>query len=305
MKRTKTLIVALLAAMLLFSLVSCSKDTKNTITIYDGQFSEMRIIHQMVKLLVEGHTDAKVKIKDEVAPPNAYNELLKGNADITNSYDGTLLTTFLHLDPKDVPENATLYDFVNEQAADKGVKLLDKLGINNTYTIAVPQALADEYNLEKISDLAPIADQLVFGAEHDFFTEEGSAKYNPFIKFYGLNFKEGKQIDLTLKYSAIESGNLDVTVVYATDGMNRKHQLKVLEDDLSFFPEYNGALLVRTDLFDRLKEVAPDLEAILNKLGGAFTNEDMVDLTYKVDVDGENAHDVAKEFLKSKGLLKS
>ena len=290
MKRIKTLIAALLTGMLLFSLVSCGQNNEekgDTITIYDGQFSEMRIMHQMVKLLVEENTDAKVDIKDEVAPVNSYNELLRKNADLMNSYDGTLLTTFLHLDPKDVPADTTLYDFVNEKAADKGVKLLDKLGINNTYTIAVPQAIADKYNLEKISDLAPIADQLVFGAEHDFFTEEGSAKYNPFVEFYGLNFKEGKQIDLSLKYSAIESGNLDVTVVYATDGMNRKHQLKVLEDDLSFFPEYNGALLVRTDLFDRMKDVAPDLEDVLNKLGGILTNEDMVDLTYKVDVEGE------------------
>jgi len=304
MMKKKRFVTGILAAMLLISLTACGSTSKeDTITIYEGQFSEMRIIHQMVKLLVEEYTDAKVTIKDEMAPANAFSELVGGSSDILNSYDGTLLTTFLHLDPSDVPDGTALYDFANKQAEEKGVRLLDKLGINNTYAIGVPQEIADQYNLNTISDLIPIADQLVFGAEHDFFTEEGSAKYNPFVAFYGLNFKEAKQIDLSLKYSAVESKSIDVTVVYATDGLNRKAQLKVLEDDLSFFPEYNGALLVRNDLFERLKDSAPNLEEVLNKLGGIFTDEDMVDLTYAVDVDGKKVEDVSKEYLQSKGLL--
>lgn len=290
--------VLLLAA----SLAGCVGGV-DAIVIHDGQFSEMRIIHQMVKLLVEAHTDAKVEIKDEMSPVNCYNELLKGNGDLFNSYDGTLLTTFLHLDPSDVPTDMTLYDYANQQAADKGIRLLDKLGNNNTYVLAVPQAIADEYGLETVSDLVPVADQLIFGAEHEFFTEDGSAKYNPMVAFYGLNFKEAKQVDLSLKYSAIQNGNIDVTVVYATDGLNRQANLKMLTDDKGFFPEYNGALLVREDLFERFSDLAPNLEDVLNMMGGLFTNESMTELTYAVDIEGRTPHDVAKEFLTAQGLL--
>jgi len=304
----KKVLASVLAAAMLFSLTACggSKDeVEDTITIYQGQFSEMYIVHEMVKLLVEEHTDAKVEILDEMAPPNSFDEITKGNADLMNSYDGTLLTTFLHLDPSDVPEDTTLYEFSNEQAMEEySVRLLDKLGTNNTYSIGVPQAIADEYDLETISDLAAVSDQLIFGAEHDFFTEEGSAKYNPFVEFYGLNFKKANQIDMSLKYSAIESGSIDVTVVYATDGMNRKYDLKILEDDKAFFPEYNGAILVRDDLFERLEEKAPNLEEVLNKLGGIFTDEIMVDLTYDVDVNGRSVEEVSKEFLQEQGLIK-
>lgn len=299
----KKFMVATLSAVLLAgSLVGCGAKTES-IEIYDGQFSEMHIIHQMVKMVVEHHTDATVEIKDEMAPINCYSELVKGNGDLFNSYDGTLLTTYLHLDPADVPDDMTLYDYANQEAKVDGVHLLDQLGINNTYVLAVPQTIAEQYNLEKVSDLADVAGELVFGAEHDFFTEEGSAKYNPMVEFYGLNFKEAKQIDLSLKYSAIESGNIDVTVVYATDGLNRKAQLKTLEDDLGFFPEYNGALLVRDDLFERFQDTAPNLEEALNLMGGIFTNEDMVDMTYAVDIDGRTPEEVAKEFLTAKGLL--
>lgn len=279
----------------------------DTLIIYDGQFSEMRIIHRMVKLLVEEKTDAKVDIRDEMAPPASYDQVKSGNADLMNSYDGTLLTTFLHLDPADVPDDMTLYDFANQEAESEGVELLGKLGLNNTYAIGVPQSVADEYNLETISDLAAVSDQLIFAAEHDFFTEEGSAKYGPMCEFYGLNFKEGRQIDLALKYSAVNNGDVDVTMVYATDGLNKEAGLKILKDDKSFFPEYNGALLVRSDIFERFADAAPNLAEVLDELTGLFTDEIMVDLTYSTDV-GEGGvmktpDEAAKDFLVEKGLI--
>jgi len=303
MKKSFAVILCLLISISFFG--CSSKKSDNEIVIMDGQFSEMKIIHQMVKLVVEEHTDAKVVIKDEVSAVNCFNELLKGNCDLMNSYDGTLLTTYLKKDVKDVPSGETLYDYANKVALkEKKVYLLDKLGINNTYSVAVPQKTATKYNLNTVSDLVPIANQLVFGAEHEFFSEEGSMKYNPFVKFYGLKFKEGKAIDLGLKYSAVESGNIDVTEVYATDGLNKKAKLKILKDDRNFFPEYNGALLVRSDLFERFSKIAPDLKETLNTLGGTLDNETMVNLSYAVDVDGKTPLEVAKAFLQGKGLIK-
>ena len=76
-----------------------------------------------------------------------------------------------------------------------------------------------------------------------------------------------------------------------------------MEDDQKFFPEYNIALLVREDLFERYSEVAPNLEVVLNKLGGQFTNEIMTDLTYAVDVDGKSEEEVARSFLIEKALI--
>lgn len=301
----KRFAIVLYAVLLLFGLTACKTGNKEAaITIYDGQFSEMKIIHQMVKQLVEAKTEIKVNIEDEMAPVNSYNELVKGRCDIMNSYDGTLLTTYLKMDTSDVPEGTTLYDFANEQAMKKAnVRLLDKLGTDNTYALAVPQNIANEYKLKTISDLIPVADQLVFGAEHEFFSEEGSMKFNPFSEFYNLKFKEAKPVDIGLKYSAVENGMMDVTVVYATDGLNKKAGLFILEDDQKYFPEYNGALLVRDNLFTEFDDVAPDLEDILNQLGGTMDNDMMTDMTYEVDVNGKTPAEVAETFLKEQGLI--
>ena len=126
-------------------------------------------------------------------------------------------------------------------------------------------------------------------------------KYEPFVAFYGLNFKDHSSVDMGLKYSAIENGSFDVAVVYTTDGLNRKVGLKVLEDDKSFFPDYYGVFVVRGDILEQY----PELEGILEELTGKISTEQMAELTYQVDVQGRTVDDVAREFLVSQGLLRA
>lgn len=303
----KRILPIVLSAILMTGvLAGCSNEAAPEITLYDGINSEMQLIHKMVEILVEDKTDAEVTIKDQMSAVNMFRELTRKepSCDIMNSYDGTVLTTFLKQDPSNVPEGQTLYDYAKQQVQNQyQVDMLDQLGINNTYCIAVPQAIADQYGLETISDLIPVAGELRFGAEHEFFTAEGTMKYGPFTQFYGLNFKEKIPVDINLKYAAVENGSFEVTVVYTTDGLNRKAGLKVLEDDLGFFPEYNGALLVRDGLYDEMSETAPNLREVLNQLAGTLTNETMTDLTYTVDVEGRTMEEVAREFLTESGLI--
>ena len=283
-------------------LLPYGRGSSGDLMLYDGDYSETQLMHHMVKMLVEDQTDLTVTIQDQMSQVNNFNAL-NGDShtcDLMISYDGTLLTTFFHQDVTDVPEGMSIYDYVNQVAQEEyGMRLLEKLGFDNTYAIAVPQAVADQYGLETISDLVPVADQLTFGAEQGFFTLEGSMKYGPFTEFYGLNFRNPVSVDLGLKYAAVENGSFDVTVVYATDGLNRKAGLKILEDDKSFFPDYNGAFLVREDVLEKY----PELEGILNQLAGEIPTEQMAELTYQVDVLGRTVDDVAREFLVSQGLL--
>ena len=278
----------------------------NELILYDGDYSETQVMHHMIKMLVEDQTDLTVTIKDQMSQVNNFNSLKGGShtCDMMISYDGTLLTTFLKLDPEDVPEGMSIYDYANEVALERyDMRLLEKLGFDNTYAIAVPESVAEQYSLETVSDLIPVAGQLVFGAEHEFFTQEGSMKFGPFTAFYGLNFKDVVSVDVSLKYAAAEKGSFDVTEVYATDGLNRKAKLKVLEDDKGFFPDYNGTFLVREDTFEKFAGTAPNLEEVLNLLAGQIANDDMVEMTYQVDVQGRDVDDVVREFLDSRGLL--
>ncbi|MEG1764548.1 MAG: glycine betaine ABC transporter substrate-binding protein [Oscillospiraceae bacterium] len=307
MKFKKILAVGL-ATLSLTALFGCAPKNENELFMYDGTYSEERLVNYMVKLLVEENTDLTVTIKEQMTSVNAFRELTaeKPSCDLLNAYDGTLLTTFLHLDPTDVPEGTSIYDYANSVAMERHkVRLLGKLGTDNTYAVAVPETIAEKYKLKTVSDLIPVAGELVFGAEHEFFSQEGSMKYGPFTEFYGLKFKNRVTVDLGLKYIGIENGNFDVTEVYATDGLNRKAKLKVLEDDKEFFPDYNGAILARDEIFEKYGKVAPNLEKTLNLLEGQISNEEMTDMTYAVDVEGKDVKDVAKDFLTNKGIIKA
>ena len=291
---------ACLLAFLLLLPYGLSSVGEGEILLYDGDYSETQIMHHMAKLLVEDWTDYTVTIQDQMSQVNNFKALIGDShtCDLMISYDGTLLTTFLQQDPADVPEGVTLYDYANREAgAAYGLTMLEKLGFDNTYAIALTgHAQGGAWN---VSDLIPLAGDLVFGAEHEFFTQEGSMKFGPFTEFYGLKFKDTLSVDVSLKYAAAEKGSFDVTVVYATDGLNRKAGLRVLEDDLGFFPEYNGAFLLRRDTLERF----PGLDGVLDLLAGQISNEDMVEMTYQVDVEKRTVDDVAREFLVARGLL--
>ncbi|WP_417043723.1 glycine betaine ABC transporter substrate-binding protein [Dysosmobacter sp.] len=300
---SKIMWVPVAAILLAFCLLlPYGGSSSGDIILYDGDYSETQLMHHMVKMLVEDQTDLTVSIQDQMSQVNNWNALKDDGhtCDLMISYDGTLLTTFFHQDTPDVPEGMTIYDYVKEKALeDYDLHVLGKLGFENTYAIGVPEDLAEEYDLETISDLIPIADQLTFGAEQEFFTLEGSMKYNPFVEYYGLQFKDYRPVDMGLKYAAIENGTFDVAVVYTTDGLNRKVGLKVLEDDKSFFPDYFGVFVVRGDILEQY----PELEGILEQLTGNISTDQMAELTYQVDVMGRTVDEVAREFLVSLGLL--
>ena len=298
-------VLAIASATLVVSMI-IPANTQGQLVLYDGDYSEVKLMHSMVKQLVEDKTDLTVLIKDQMTQVNNYSEL-KGedpSCDLMFSYDGTVLTTFLGMDVTDVPENESLYDFVNRKVSEMdGLHLMGKVGLDNTYALGVTQSVVDQYAVSSISDLVPFAPELAMGGEHEFFTAEGSMKYQPFVDFYGLSFKEVIPVDVSLKYSAVEERAFDVMVVYATDGLNKRAGLTILEDDRSFFPEYNGAFLVRNDLFERFYDAAPNLEEILELLTGRVDNETMVSLTYAVDVEGKDIHQVAHDFLLEQGLI--
>ncbi len=294
----KKILVVLLSALML---VGCgSKVNEDAITVVDGDYAEMNLAAQMAKMLIEEYTEYDVEILPHMAYALSFDELKRSKVDILSSYDGSLLSTFLHIDPQEVPEDQTLYDYANEMAAPVNVKMLDKWGHQNTFVAATTQEVAAKYNLKTISDLRPVANELSFAAEHSFFEEEGTVRFKPFTKFYDLDFGKFNSIDIGLKFTGLDSGNMDVTLVNGSDGLNRKYDVFTLEDDLNFFPEYYAVYFVRMDLEDEY----PGVEAALNKISGIFTEEKMMQMNYEVDVLSESPEEVMRNFLTNEGLLK-
>ena len=300
MKKRRGKCAVLMAVILILSaLAGCGGSDGNTITVIDGDFAEMKLFTQIAKIMIEEKTDIKVKVQDSMASSLAFEQIKDGKMDVYMSYDGSLLTAYLGRDPSEVPDGTSLYDYVNELGKkEANVMLTPKLGGQNTYVVAVSQEIAQEYNLSKVSDLVSCAAELTFAAEHEFF-DEGSKHFDAFVEAYGLNFKESNTIDRGLKYAGMDSGNMDVTIVYSTDGLNKKFNLVTLEDDQKFFPEYNGAYLIRADLY----EDYPELEEVFASLEGRFTDDVCTELNYLIDVENQDPYDVAYDYLSENGFI--
>src|SRR5690606_500248 len=105
--------------------------------------------------------------------------------------------------------------------------------------------------------------------------------------------------DPGLMYAAVDNGDVDVITAYTTDGRIPALDLVVLEDDKGFFPPYYPAPVVRQELLDEDPEIAD----VLNRLGGAITEDQMAEMNYQVDEEGRSTEDVAREFLEEQGIV--
>lgn len=295
-KRTKITIVLTLALVAILFFTGCAKN--DSITIGSKDFGENIVIAEMLSQLVETHTDLKVNRKLNLGGTFVnFNAIKNNQIDLYPEYTGTGLTAHLKMDVVNDPDES--YGIVSDEFVKQwDIVWLEPFGFNNTYTLAVTPEVYEKYGVETYSDLIPYAGELVFGAEHEFFDRQDG--FDGLVEMYGLSFKgEPMKLNASLKYQAIGRGDMDVTDAFATDGPIKQYSLKILEDDLGFFPPYHAAPIVRKEVLDK----HPELKSVLNMLAGKLDDATMTELNYLVDVEGKAVEQVAKEFLTSLNLV--
>lgn len=291
--------VLIFLALILFNFSKIgSKKTENFITIASKPLTEQYILAEMIAQLIEAKTNLKVKKELGIGggTANLHPALLKGDIDIYPEYTGTGLLYVLKRNP--INKNEKVYKIVKDDYLRKfNIKWLGLYGFNNTYVLAVKKSTANKYKLKNYSDLSKISKKLIFGAEYDFFEREDG--FNGLTDKYKLKFNSTKEMDIGLKYDAIKSNGVDVINAFSTDGLLKKYNLKLLKDDKNFFNDYHAATLIRNETLKKY----PKLENILNKLTGQISDEEMRNLNYQVESERKDPADVAKQFLKGKGIL--
>lgn len=282
--------------LLIVTLTGCGKSDE--ITIGSKNFTENMLISEMLAQLVETHTDISVKRALNMGGTFVCFEAIKnGNIDIYPEYTGTGLTAQLQMGVISDPDET--YEIVKEEFDKQfNITWLDPFGFNNTFAIGISGKVYDTYHIETCSELASVAGNLLWGADHEFYDREDG--YNGFIDTYGIIFKgEPVSLDNSLKYQAIGGGDIDATNVFATDGQIKQYDLKILVDDKNFFPPYYAAPIVRNETLEEY----PELEEVLNMLEGKINDKTMTELNYAVDVELRSIEDVAKSFLRDNGLI--
>lgn len=289
--------IALIITFTITGIINNMSTEEMAITVAGKDFTEQSILTHMISDLIEDRTDIFVKREANLGGTQVcFGALKTGNVDMYIEYTGTAYGDTLNYPPNsDMNE---VYNTVKEKFdALYNIEVLPQMSFNNTYTLAVTQETIEKYNLHTISDLSKISNQLVAGTTLEFLNREDGIP--GLKKLYNFKFKEEVGIDGSPRYVALTNKKTDVVDAFATDGLLKKFELVVLEDDKNFFPPYYAIPIIRSETLEKY----PEIEPLMIELGSILTDDIMIELNYNVDELQMNPRDVAHEFLVKQGLL--
>ena len=226
----------------------------------------------------------------------AHKALEEKQIDFYPEYTGTMLLAVLKAES--MTDDKAVYDKVKAEYATKGLVVLNQANVNNTYVLVVKPEVAAKYKLETLSDVAKVSKELSLGAGPEFRDRKDGL---PGLKAkYGIEFKEDQQLAIGLRYNALKNDQIQVVNGYSTDGMIAALKLKRLKDDKNLWPPYFIAPVVRKEALD----ANPKLAEVANRVSALLDEPTMAAMNYQVDGDKLEPRDVARDFLKAKGLVK-
>jgi len=273
--------------------------TAQTIVVGGKNFTEQQIMSQMTAQLLKAK-GLNVDVKAGMGSAVVRQAQESGQIDVYWEYTGTSLITYNKI--KDRMSAPDTYKKVKELDAAKGLVWLNPSKANNTYGLAMNEADARKLGIASISDLAAKikgGTKLTFASNAEFYARPDGLK--PMEEAYGFEFPRDdvKRMDTGLVYQALKEHQVDVGLVFATDGRIPAFHFVMLKDDRNFFPNYALTPVVRKQVLDANPKLADWLNALSAKLDDAT----MARLNASVDVDKKTVEDVAHGFLKEQGLI--
>ena len=221
-----------------------------------------------------------------------------GQLDLIWEYTGVSLVAYNHVTEKLDSEQS--FERVKELDGKKGLVWLHPSKFSNTYALALPENVAKEHpEINSISDLnKALRDPANKGALVSLDTEFANRSDGliGMAELYDMDLtrKNIRQMDAGLVYTSLKNGQVFAGLVYTTDGRLSAFNLKLLDDDKHYFPDYTAAPVVRKAYLDQ----HPDLAQLLKPLAELFDDETMRQLNARVDVDHESPSRVAADFLR-------
>jgi osmoprotectant transport system permease protein len=267
-------------ATLLLALLSLAAQAAGPVVVGSKRFTESYVLGELVR---QTFAAAGVQAEHRQGLGNTgilEQALASGAVDVYPEYTGTIVRELLQREG-----NPTLEE-LNRWLAPRGLKAAVPLGFNNTYALALREAVAQQLGVKTISDLARLpAGALKLGLSHEF--QQRADGWPALQRTYALPQAPGAALDHGLAYAALKAGQVDLIDVYSTDAQIGRAGLRVLVDDRRFFPRYDAVLLMRSTLDDKP----------LQRLAGRIDEAQMIALNAQVELDGLSFAEAARRFL--------
>jgi osmoprotectant transport system substrate-binding protein len=262
-------------------------------------FPESHVLGWIFALAFE---DAGFEVETSAIQPGNTREILKpaleeGEIDFLPEYIGTLLGV---LGGEPTNDSEATYAAARDLYAEEGVALLPYAAAQDKNAFVVTREFARERGISTLSDLAPIADELRFGAPPEcpgrMFCLVGLREV------YGIEFGEFIPMDAQARSTALTQGTVDVVELFTTDAplAANEGEWVVLDDDRGLLAAENVALAIRQTVVDAYGD---GLTSAVAGISERLTTEELSELNRRVQLDGVGAEDAAREWLVAQGLI--
>jgi osmoprotectant transport system substrate-binding protein len=236
----------------------------------------------------------KVSYKDVGATEQTYPALKKGSIDLYGEYQGTLLT---YLKGTPSADSAAVNAALQTKVKADGIVASSASSAVDVNAFYVTKKTADKYHLTKISDLEPIAGQLVFGGTPECSDRPlclGSTEQ----QLYGLQFKTVKKLDEggPITDAALEGGDIQVGLLFSGSSVLDSDFVQ-LQDDKGLQPADNVIAVWRSKIDSPVLKAA--IDAVNAKLTTAEYNKLSAEISGAQKMDPKDA---ASQWLKDQGL---
>jgi osmoprotectant transport system substrate-binding protein len=276
-------------------------NAKVSLTIGSKNFPEQEILGE---IYTQALAAAGYKAKSDLSLGSetvALKTLKAGKISGYPEYASTALTAFFGLEPEEVPSGATAaWEKSNEEFEKEGLTAFKPTPFASANAVGLLKSTAEKYHLKTISDLEGVSEELsLYGSPE---CEERIDCLAGLEKYYGLKFKEFKPVDIELRYSVLEKGQADLSILFTTDPelAAERDKFVILEDDKHVFPAGNVIFVTSKKVAE---EAGPDYQQTIEDVQSGLTLQVMQELDARVELERQSPAEAASAYLESAGFV--
>jgi len=218
--------------------------------------------------------------------------LEQGRVDLVLGYLGSALN-FMYDKRVATADPQATYARLTQALTSRGISLLPYTKAQDRNGFVVTGDLARRRQLERISDLAPIARQLTFGGPPE--CPDRPLCLKGLQDVYGLQFARFEAMpSRKTTADALATGEIDLGMLETTDGNLADRDLVQLADDRRLQPAENIAPMLRTEI---AAAYGPRLVRVLNNLTDQLNTRDLIQMNQRVELEGAKPAAVAADWL--------
>jgi osmoprotectant transport system substrate-binding protein len=281
------------------AIVSNPANGKVSLTIGSKNFPEQEILGEIYAQAL-GAAGYKVKSDLSLGSETVAHQAVKSGA-VSGypEYASTALTSFFGLEPEEVPADANeAWEKANEEFEKEGLEAFPPTPFASANAVGLLKSTAEKYGLKDVSDLKGVSEKLsLYGSPE---CRERIDCLAGLEKLYGLKFKSFHPVEIGLRYTVLEKGQADLSILFTTDPQLAAESGKfvILKDDKEVFPAGNVIFVTKKTTAE---EAGPDYEKTIVEVQKGLTLEVMQELDARVELEKQTPKQAAASYLKSAG----